>query len=199
MELAGLSVAQAVYKIQPPSDGKNKVLVVAGPGNNGGDGLVAARHLRLLGYAPSVYYPKKSKGPLFEGLQTQLHNLDIPFIDDISSAYHDTDQVIDALFGFSFKPPVREPFPLVLELLKSDSKPVISVDIPSGWDVDHGPLDGDTFMPTALVSLTAPKPAAKFFTKRHFVGGRFISKKFADKYGFDIPSYHGLDQVAELK
>jgi NAD(P)H-hydrate epimerase len=54
-------------------------------------------------------------------------------------------------------------------------------------------------MPDYLISLTAPKPSAKFFKgKRHFVGGRFLSKQVAQKYGLDVPDYQGYDQVAEL-
>ena len=50
MELAGLSVASAVLKVFPPSS-HPRILVVCGPGNNGGDGLVAARHLFHFGYS----------------------------------------------------------------------------------------------------------------------------------------------------
>ena len=53
MELAGLSMACSVYAEYPPSSHK-RVLVIAGPGNNGGDGLVAARHLYHFGYAVEV-------------------------------------------------------------------------------------------------------------------------------------------------
>lgn len=65
MELAGLSVSQALFKLQPLSKGK-KILVACGPGNNGGDGLVAARHLFHYGYQPTVYYPKQSKNELYQ-------------------------------------------------------------------------------------------------------------------------------------
>ena len=61
MELAGLSCAHAVAKAFPECRGR-KVLVLCGPGNNGGDGLVCARHLLLLGYEPVVHYPKRSAG-----------------------------------------------------------------------------------------------------------------------------------------
>jgi len=70
MELAGLSVSQAVYKVHPPSAGR-RILVVCGPGNNGGDGLVAARHLVHYGYTPSVYYPKQGKNELYEVKKNQ--------------------------------------------------------------------------------------------------------------------------------
>ena len=50
---AGLSVAQSVYSEYPPTS-HSRVLVIAGPGNNGGDGLVAARHLYHFGYKPEV-------------------------------------------------------------------------------------------------------------------------------------------------
>ena len=53
MELAGLSVACSVYAEYPPSSHK-RILVIAGPGNNGGDGLVAARHLYHFGYSVEV-------------------------------------------------------------------------------------------------------------------------------------------------
>ena len=57
MELAGLSVAQATHDFLKLQPGK-RILIVAGPGNNGGDGIVAARHLQMFGYKCTLVYPK---------------------------------------------------------------------------------------------------------------------------------------------
>lgn len=59
MELAGLSVAVALAKTYPKQGGSDKILVCSGPGNNGGDGLVAARHLKL--FVSLERYPTKSE------------------------------------------------------------------------------------------------------------------------------------------
>lgn len=138
MELAGLAVASAIYKVSPPSKG-SRILLACGPGNNGGDGLVCARHLYHFGYSPNVFYPKPTKQHIFDGLRKQLHALKIPFVEDFESALGDADLVVDALFGFSFHPPVRQPFDKVLESMISSKVPVLSVDIPSSWDVEGGP------------------------------------------------------------
>ena len=62
MELAGLSVAQATHdfieKELNLSPSQARILTVCGPGNNGGDGIVAARHLKLFGYPSTLLYPK---------------------------------------------------------------------------------------------------------------------------------------------
>jgi len=79
--------------------------------------------------------------------------------------------------GFSFSGEVREPFPAVIEALEQTQLPVTSVDAPSSWNIEEGPPKsglGSTFHPTALISLTAPKPLVKYFKGRHFIGGRCV-------------------------
>ncbi|PMD14209.1 YjeF N-terminal domain-like protein [Hyaloscypha hepaticicola] len=200
MELAGLSVSQAVYRVHPPSRGR-RILVACGPGNNGGDGLVAARHLWHYGYKPTIYYPKQSKNDLYQRLATQLKNLNISFTDDFPTALKETDHIIDAIFGFSFSGEVREPFPAVIRALEETRIPVTSVDAPSSWNIEEGPPKegpGANFNPEVLVSLTAPKPLVKYFKGRHFIGGRFVSPDIKEKYDLSLPEYEGIDQVVEV-
>ncbi|XP_013774367.2 NAD(P)H-hydrate epimerase-like [Limulus polyphemus] len=174
MELAGLSVATAVAKTYPLFDmtRRKNVLVCCGPGTNGGDGLVCARHLKLFGYEPSVFYPKQSNKPLFKSLTKQCQEMEIPFLSFLPDAQLITDSynlVVDALFGFNFKPPVRPEFVEVLEKLKKIHVPLCSVDVPSGWDIENGDPEG--LQPEFLISLTAPKKCAKLFKgKYHWLG-----------------------------
>ncbi|KAL1894880.1 hypothetical protein Sste5346_005567 [Sporothrix stenoceras] len=200
MELAGLSVSQAIYRVHPPNNGR-RILVACGPGNNGGDGLVAARHLSHYGYQPTVYYPKRSKNELYQRLSKQLEDLNIPFTEDFPAALGSADHVVDAIFGFSFSGEVREPFPAVIKALEETKVPVTSVDAPSSWSIEDGPPEfgvGCNFHPAVLVSLTAPKPLVRHFKGRHFIGGRFVAPSIAAKYNFDVPRYEGIDQVVEV-
>ncbi|KAL8952057.1 MAG: hypothetical protein Q9222_002009 [Ikaeria aurantiellina] len=200
MELAGLSVSQTVYSVHPPGKGK-RVLIAVGPGNNGGDGLVAARHLWHYGYSPTIFYPKQSKNELYQRLSEQLKNLGVPFTDDFDGALKNTDHVVDSIFGFSFSGEVREPFAAVITAMENTKVPVTAVDAPSSWSIEDGPPKsgpGAKFHPETLISLTAPKPLVSHFKGRHFVGGRFLPPSVAEKYHLDIPDYKGVDQIVEV-
>lgn len=203
MELAGLSVAAAIEK-HFPLETHPRVLVVCGPGNNGGDGLVAARHLHHFGRAVTVVLPKRNtKVPLFTNLVTQLGQLAVPILDALPE--HSTlpqlhDVIVDAVFGFSFAGDVRPPFDSILAALRDTSVPVASVDVPSGWDVDQGDVSRAGLRPAVLVSLTAPKGCSAGFEGAHYLGGRFVPPGIVAKYGLHgLPPYPGAEQVVRLR
>ncbi|KAF9622980.1 hypothetical protein IFM89_035695 [Coptis chinensis] len=210
MELAGLSVATSIAEVYKPSEYK-RVLAICGPGNNGGDGLVAARHLYHFGYKPCICYPKRTSNSLYTGLVTQLESLAIPFlsVEDIpEDLSRDFDIVVDAMFGFSFHGAPRPPFDDLIQRLVSLNKydqthqrsaVILSVDIPSGWHVEEGDIDGTGIKPDILVSLTAPKLGAKKFCgPHHFLGGRFIPPPIAEKYNLNLPSYPGTSMCVRI-
>ncbi|KAL8465298.1 hypothetical protein ACS0TY_034703 [Phlomoides rotata] len=210
MELAGLSVATSIAGVYKPAE-HSRVLALCGPGNNGGDGLVAARHLHHFGYKPFICYPKRTAKALYNGLVTQLESLSIPFLSvedlpvDFSSSF---DIVVDAIFGFSFHGSPRPPFDDLIQRLvalgnakqKNQKPPVIvSVDIPSGWHVEEGDLSGEGITPDMLVSLTAPKLCAnKFSGPHHFLGGRFVPPTIAEKFKLHLPAYSGTSMCVRI-
>jgi len=101
MELAGLSVAAAV-EAKYERKSHSRVLVVCGPGNNGGDGLVASRHLKHFGFNPTIVYPKPTTKDLYTRLLTQNRALDIPILGEMPNEAEQFDLIVDAVFGFSF-------------------------------------------------------------------------------------------------
>lgn len=103
----------------------NKVLVCCGPGNNGGDGLVAARHLSLMGYTPVIYYPRMVDKELYRNLVHQCRSMEIEIVQTIN--LHQVREfafIVDALFGFSFKPPVRPEFLTIMDILQKTDTPI---------------------------------------------------------------------------
>ncbi|KAJ1527656.1 hypothetical protein ONE63_007618 [Megalurothrips usitatus] len=170
MELAGLSCATAIAKCYQAGPESGSVLVCCGPGNNGGDGLCLAMDIPVVEVAPTAEL--------------------------LDSSYH---LVVDALFGFSFKPPVRPLFVPILEAMQHTKSPICSIDIPSGWDVEKGFPQSGGIQPEMLVSLTAPKLCAQSFKgKHHYLGGRFVPPSLQEKYNLCLPAYPGTDCCVKL-
>lgn len=191
MELAGLSVAsviEAEYKV----DQFRRVLICCGPGNNGGDGLVAGRHLKLFGYDPLIVYPKPGKGDLFERLTHQLEGNGIPITAELPPDMDSKlDLIVDGIFGFSYKPPLRPQFKDILHKISASNKKVVCIDVPSGWHVEKGPPDDNetpVLQPDCLISLTAPKLCARKCgpSVKHYLGGRFVPSPLDQQYGLNV-------------
>ncbi|PIA17588.1 hypothetical protein COEREDRAFT_91673 [Coemansia reversa NRRL 1564] len=193
MELAGLSVAESIAAEYQAG----RVLLCIGPGNNGGDGLVAARHLVQYGFHASLFYPVQPSKDLYKSLLRQCKAFKIPLVQDLATGVASSDLIVDALFGFSFKGSPRAPFDEVLETLRNTNKPIASVDIPSGWDVEAGDPQNTGLCPDMLISLTAPKQCASGFKGRfHYLGGRFVPPEMASS--LKIPEYPGTSNCLRL-
>ena len=98
MELAGLCVA--ICSDRTANKGA-PILICAGPGNNGGDGLVAGRHLIHFGRKVDLYYPKRPAK--YEALLTSATLTGVNVIDQIEDM-NNYGQIVDSIFGFSFNP-----------------------------------------------------------------------------------------------
>jgi len=204
MELAGLACAQALHKVFPP-DTHRRVLVCCGPGNQGGDALVAARHLWHFGYRPTLYYPKQTDKQHYKSLLQQCETLGMEVIaggcsDEVmrQAILERADVIMDGIFGFSFQGEPRAPFDEPIRLFKQTAVPIVSIDIPSGWDVEAGNPNNRFFSPQLLVSLTAPKLGVRSFSGRHFLGGRFVPPGIVKSFNLNLPCYPSSDQVVEI-
>lgn len=190
MELAGLAVAEAVADVADRAGLQRRralLVVVAGPGNNGGDALVAARHLSLMGFGRIEAVCPINK---FPSLSKQLRAFDVPLVDAVDPR---AALIVDGVFGFSFRAPLRGPFPALLAQMNASNAPLVSVDMPSGWDVDTGErCDGALREPHALVSLTAPKLGSRAVgCELHYCGGRFVPPYLALELGLNLVDYSG--------
>lgn len=202
IEFAGISTAQAIQSVHQEILKKKKTLFLIGPGNNGADGMVVARNLINWGALEILfYYPKKSnKLPIYSNLYNQMISSgakEIELLSDIKNliinnfnSENEVGLIVDAFFGFSSRLPLSNPFKEIIKFIhenRSKILNIVSIDIPSGWDVENGPRDYD-IDPSILISLSAPKTCAKFFTtstdkkKIHFLAGRFINKELSKKY-----------------
>ncbi|XP_060641158.2 yjeF N-terminal domain-containing protein 3 isoform X2 [Anolis sagrei] len=205
IEIWGHACAMAVTKVFPRRSLPKKqptLLVVCGCEQNGAIGLACARHLRVFEYEPTIFYPKRSSNPLYRDFTTQCEKMDIPFLSYlptevqlISDAYN---LVVDAVLGVEANPgEILEPYSTILTILKQIHVPLVSLDVPSGWDVETGSSDG--LSPDVLVSLSAPKQCAtRFVGKHHFVAGRFLPYDVQKKFELNLPDYPGTECVVSL-
>ncbi|XP_049974643.1 NAD(P)H-hydrate epimerase isoform X3 [Alexandromys fortis] len=121
------------------------------------------------GYQPTIYYPKRPNKPLFTGLVTQCQKMDIPFLSEMPPEPMMVDElyelVVDAIFGFSFKGDVREPFHSILSVLSGLTVPIASIDIPSGLgsrvhaDPVGKPKPDSTGLRVSLIICTSSPPS----------------------------------------
>ncbi len=161
MENASQGVARVCLDVL--KDVKNpKVLVIAGKGNNGGDGYAAARLLKNKGVECEIVVI----GDINEIKGDAKINLDvakkifIPVtndITDIDSKIKNADIVLDAIFGTGFAGQAREPHATIIEKINKLAKFVVSVDIPSGVNADNGHTDGSCVMADITVTFALPK------------------------------------------
>lgn len=89
--------------------------------------MVAARHMALFGYTVAVYYPKRTPKPLYENLLEQCKKFGVNIVEKLpepKDLRNDYQVLVDALFGFSFKPPVRDDLKPALSALVDSRLPV---------------------------------------------------------------------------
>src|SRR5437879_962313 len=160
MERAGIAVAGAAVRAAGGAYGR-RVVILAGKGNNGGDGLVAARHLAARGAFPVVVFPD-DPGDLKGDAGTNLERLRnvrlLRFAEDsFARELRRADLVVDALYGTGFRGVLAGPAAQAVKAVNQSGLPVVAVDIPSGVNGLTGRVDGPAIRATVTVTVAARK------------------------------------------
>jgi NAD(P)H-hydrate epimerase len=161
MENAGRGAAERLRTRLNPGD---RVAIACGPGNNGGDGAVVARHLDSWGFPVRVAW-FADPGRLRGDAATQYAILANSGIDqtsitepaDFSNLWSDAAWVVDALLGTGLTRPVEGLLRSAIESINRSGRPVLSLDLPSGLDADSGAPLGEAVRATFTVTFVAPK------------------------------------------
>jgi NAD(P)H-hydrate epimerase len=182
MENAGRGAAEQIERTTEGKVGRKRAAVIAGKGNNGGDGFVIARHLDRLGWDVAVYLafdPTSLSGDAAVHF-APLERLNISCTRiEISRAietWEQADVVVDALLGTGFAGKVRDPLGEIIQAINTLAGPrIIAVDIPSGLDADSGE-PGDVAIEADLtITFLALKPGLVSPAAKRFVGNIIVS------------------------
>ena len=136
MERAGAAVAQRALKMLRAANSPS-VLLLAGKGNNGGDAVVAARHLEAVGCRATVVAPVEATATLLRDTKPGL--------------------IVDGLLGTGLTGGVREPFTAAIRFINESRLPVLAIDLPSGLDGDTGQPHGSAVHADVTLTIGLPK------------------------------------------
>lgn len=178
MESAGRAVTEAVLEQLPPG---GRVVVVCGTGNNGGDGLVAARHLAVLGVPVQAVFPKQPDrlhGDPAENLERARKagvEIQVGLTPERLAA---CDVAVDAIFGTGLTRDVEGEPAKAIRLLseRPDRVAVVAVDLPSGLHADTGQPLGEAVRADVTVTIGLPKLGLALSPGREIAGAVRVAR-----------------------
>jgi NAD(P)H-hydrate epimerase len=200
MENAGRGAAELLMRLNPE---RKPTVILCGPGNNGGDGFVIARHLDNQGWPVDVHVLARNNNPrepgdadinfdiLFtSGIPfTQYHpeHTGEPQIDFLRRKLGQAQWVVDALFGTGLTRPLGTPYSVLADAVNASGNPVLAVDIPSGLDCDTGEPLGPAVRATHTATFVALKkgflnPKSRAWTGEVHVIDIGAPRKLIDEY-----------------
>ncbi|NUM36904.1 MAG: NAD(P)H-hydrate epimerase [Candidatus Brocadiae bacterium] len=164
MENAGREAARILAARKPAGP----VNILCGPGNNGGDGFVIARHLYNQGFQIKVFYAGELKkipalsdpginlGILNKMDLTPIELLETKNLSDL--LYSNQPEIfVDALLGTGLSGSVRQPIRAIIQEINQHSKDTVAIDIPSGLDANTGEILGIAIKAVQTITFALPK------------------------------------------
>jgi hydroxyethylthiazole kinase-like uncharacterized protein yjeF len=184
MENAGRSVAQAVQELSQKKAGGNYVFLV-GKGNNGGDALVAARHLYQQGADIKLFLLNKPEG--FRGVVREnwsfIERLGLKwhYLNDDNSFYlfklclNNCDMLIDGILGTGLRGNLQGNVLRAIETLNASGCPTLAIDVPSGADADNGRVEQLCVRADYTVTFAWPKRGLVLYPAKKYVGRMIVA------------------------
>ncbi|RFP13557.1 MULTISPECIES: NAD(P)H-hydrate dehydratase [unclassified Duganella] len=201
MQRAGQAGANAALDLLPFSTAKARVLVLAGPGNNGGDALETAAHLAYAGAQVSIlHFPPQSGSSTERAVALQrAQTSDARFAELDLAAVASTDWtlVVDGLFGLGLHRPLAGELRELAEAVNGLKCSVLALDLPSGLDADTGAIvgpDGVAIHATHTVTFIGNKPGLHTCDGRDYAGLVDVSRLDID-IGHFAPARLHLNDV----
>lgn len=166
MESAGALAAREIEQSFFPELKRGLTVVVCGPGNNGGDGFVVARHLHSAGHRNIIVFylaSKAKRSPLFESQRNRVELQGIKLV-DLEEQPEKLEQlfsatlIVDALFGIGLSRKIEGEYLQIVDRMNSARVSVVSLDCPSGLNCDKGGVEGSVVKAAMTLSFGMAKP-----------------------------------------
>ncbi len=193
MENAGQAVANATATLAK----SRPILCLCGPGNNGGDGYVAARYLKNRGHTVTVAAlgdPKNLTGDALANYQRWTGDV-VPLSTDVLSA---NTVIIDALFGAGLQRDIEGPAAEVLNRAAEMALPSVAVDLPSGVNGDTGAIMGTALRAATTVTFFRKKPGHLLFPGRGVCGDVVVADIGIEETVLDTIHPHACENIPDI-
>lgn len=213
MEHAGRNLAEVARILLGGELKGRRVVVLAGPGHNGGGGMVAARHLANGGVSVLVVLaqdrarlkeiPARQLATLLRmGLPTVVFDPGEP--EAVAASIRPSDLVIDALLGYSLNDPPRGAIAALIRTANGNGRPILALDLPSGLHPDTGEAFNPCVRAHTTLTLALPKrglllPAAKPHVGRLWVGDIGIPPELYERVGLRVGPLFSRASVVPLE
>ena len=184
MENAGRALARLARERFLAGDARGKrVLVLAGPGGNGGGGLACARNLHNWGADVRVFAtsPPERMGDVPGHQLRMLETLGVPTVVALAVAapegapLPEADLVVDALIGYSLRGAPSGAAAALVRAANRHSAPTLALDVPTGLDSTTGEVAGDAVRADATLTLALPKEGLRAASAEEYVGELYLA------------------------
>lgn len=209
MENASRNIARHTMSTLGPN---KSVVVLCGKGNNGGDGLGAARHLINFGADVTCLITSKpheltpdamAQFNILKAIDAKVEHITTDNIQTAKNNINNSDFIIDALLGYNLQGKPREPIASLINLANDSQKPILAVDIPSGLSGDDAKASNPTIKANETITLALPKTGllkdeAKPYVGELFVADLSVPREVYEKLNIEVPTLFEKSEIIKV-